>query len=294
MNTNQPIENFDVMLRQSLEGAKMPVPTGAWEAIGTSLGTKVVVAVKVASIKLILIKSIAAAVLAGGAVWATLELFQTEPKKSVTIQNQSSEVENPNSVVTQNQITDENKVEALDKNINTSKITPNTGPVLPGEFNVSEGKLPPTRIYKDTFKVTEKSKENAIVPDSKPNKLEKPKTETPLVNTDNGDKSNIKEEVKIPVTLNKPIVIPDVFTPYDVDGSNDCFKVLIENEVKFSLQIFDGKGIKVFECIDKNNCWDGKDKNTGNMSPRGFYSYKLMYELNNGFKKITIGGLNLL
>jgi hypothetical protein len=294
MDKNQPIENFDAMLRQSLEGAKMPVPTGAWEAIGSSLGAKAVVAVKVASVKLILIKSIAAAVLAGGAIWGAIELFQTEPKKQEVVQNQSTENADSPEVINQAPIEIENNSEQTTNASNSKINTPKSGEVSPEKFNVSEGILPPNRNFKDTFKATEKPKENIVVPDNKPNKQEQPKTETPKVKPENTEKSAEKEAVKAPVSSNKPVVIPDVFTPYDIDGSNDCFKVLIENEIKFSLQIYDNKGIRVFECSDKNTCWDGKDKNTGDMSPRGFYTYKLMYELNNGYKKIIHGGLNLL
>jgi hypothetical protein len=294
MDKNQPIENFDAMLRQSLEGAKMPVPTGAWEAIGSSLGAKAVVAVKVASVKLILIKSIAAAVLAGGAIWGAIELFQTEPKKQEVVQNQSTENADSPEVINQAPIEIENNSEQTTNASNTKTNSPKSGEVSPEKFNVSEGILPPNRNFKDTFKATEKPKENIVVPDNKPNKQEQPKTETPKVKPENTEKSAEKEAVKAPVSSNKPVVIPDVFTPYDIDGSNDCFKVLIENEIKFSLQIYDNKGIRVFECSDKNTCWDGKDKNTGDMSPRGFYTYKLMYELNNGYKKIIHGGLNLL
>ncbi len=294
MDKNQPIENFDAMLRQSLEGAKMPVPTGAWEAIGSSLGAKAVVAVKVASVKLILIKSIAAAVLAGGAIWGAIELFQTEPKKQEVVQNQSTENADSPEVINQAPIEIENNSEQTTNASSTKTNSPKSGEVSPEKFNVSEGILPPNRNFKDTFKATEKPKENIVVPDNKPNKQEQPKTETPKVKPENTEKSAEKEAVKAPVSSNKPVVIPDVFTPYDIDGSNDCFKVLIENEIKFSLQIYDNKGIRVFECSDKNTCWDGKDKNTGDMSPRGFYTYKLMYELNNGYKKIIHGGLNLL
>lgn len=294
MDKNQPIENFDAMLRQSLEGAKMPVPTGAWEAIGSSLGAKAVVAVKVASVKLILIKSIAAAVLAGGAIWGAIELFQTEPKKQEVVQNQSTENADSPEVINQAPIEIENNSEQTTNASNSKTNTPKSGEVSPEKFNVSEGILPPNRNFKDTFKATEKPKENIVVPDNKPNKQEQPKTETPKVKPENTEKSAEKEAVKAPVSSNKPVVIPDVFTPYDIDGSNDCFKVLIENEIKFSLQIYDNKGIRVFECSDKNTCWDGKDKNTGDMSPRGFYTFKLMYELNNGYKKIIHGGLNLL
>jgi hypothetical protein len=294
MDKNQPIENFDAMLRQSLEGAKMPVPTGAWEAIGSSLGAKAVVAVKVASVKLILIKSIAAAVLAGGAIWGAIELFQTEPKKQEVVQNQSTENADSPEVINQAPIEIENNSEQTTNASSTKTNSPKSGEVSPEKFNVSEGILPPNRNFKDTFKATEKPKENIVVPDNKPNKQEQSKTETPKVKPENTEKSAEKEAVKAPVSSNKPVVIPDVFTPYDIDGSNDCFKVLIENEIKFSLQIYDNKGIRVFECSDKNTCWDGKDKNTGDMSPRGFYTYKLMYELNNGYKKIIHGGLNLL
>lgn len=294
MDKNQPIENFDAMLRQSLEGAKMPVPTGAWEAIGSSLGAKAVVAVKVASVKLILIKTIAAAVLAGGAIWGAIELFQTEPKKQEVVQNQNTEDKGSPEVVNQAPTEIENNSELTTNASNTKTNNPKSSEVLPEKFNVSEGILPPNRNFKDTFKATEKPKENNIIPDTKPIKSEQPKSESSIAKPDNNKIVPEKEEVKVPATANKPVIIPDVFTPYDIDGSNDCFKVLIENEQKFSLQIYDNKGIRVFECSDKNTCWDGKDKNTGDMSPRGFYTYKLMYELNNGYKKIIHGGLNLL
>jgi hypothetical protein len=175
MDKNQPIENFDAMLRQSLEGAKMPVPTGAWEAIGSSLGAKAVVAVKVASVKLILIKSIAAAVLAGGAIWGAIELFQTEPKKQEVVQNQSTENADSPEVINQAPIEIENNSEQTTNASSTKTNSPKSGEVSPEKFNVSEGILPPNRNFKDTFKATEKPKENIVVPDNKPNKQEQSK-----------------------------------------------------------------------------------------------------------------------
>ena len=56
MENNQHINTFDAMLKQSLEGSQMPVPAGVWEAVGSSIGTKAIVATKIAGLKLLILK----------------------------------------------------------------------------------------------------------------------------------------------------------------------------------------------------------------------------------------------
>ena len=67
MENNPNINNFDAMLKQSLQGSQMTVPAGVWETVGSSIGAKAIVVAKVASLKLLILKTVAGIVLVGGA-----------------------------------------------------------------------------------------------------------------------------------------------------------------------------------------------------------------------------------
>jgi len=298
MENNPLINNFDAMIKQSLEGAQMPVPTGVWEAVGSSIGTKAVVAAKVTTIKLLILKAVAALVVAGGITFGVYELLSSDEKADTKIVKETplvsnTETENVSgSEIPFTNSADDNSTAVISKdsvNYNRIKVSDSNpvvvidtikdilNPVQPnggekndetGSPNIITGKPVTTT---ETPKTTEPSpkKENPVAP---------AKTETP------------KAEPRYSAN---DIFIPDVFTPYDIDGMNDCFKVLIETEVKFVLQIYNTENKIVFETTDKNNCWDGKNMNTGQMSPKGFYVIKLNYELKSGYKRTRTEQLNL-
>jgi hypothetical protein len=76
----------------------MPVPAGVWEAVGSSIGTKAIVATKIAGLKLLILKTLAGIVLAGGAGFGIYELVKTNTNETVKIDqpiivNQSSPLE---------------------------------------------------------------------------------------------------------------------------------------------------------------------------------------------------------
>ncbi|MES2559249.1 MAG: gliding motility-associated C-terminal domain-containing protein [Bacteroidota bacterium] len=87
--------------------------------------------------------------------------------------------------------------------------------------------------------------------------------------------------------------IPNVFSP-NGDGINDKFVIPIENEQLYSLTITDKNGKEVFESMDKNIQWDGRDYKSGIMCPAGIYYRVFRYQLkgapseNKTFGTITI------
>ncbi len=284
MENNQHINNFDAMLKQSLEGSQMPVPTGVWEAVGSSIGTKALVATKVASIKIALLKAVAGIVLAGGAGFGVYELLKSDNKDTIQLSQ-------PLSV---------NQSEPLKIAIDT---------VFPAQIGESDNTITKTVVinedsmikYPKTENFGPKESENSGVENAEPKISEvtvpKPSNETKVPEKQVEPKPNSEPTKETPKTERTVIPSfpepPNVFTP-NGDGINDCFKIEVENEKMFFLQIFSSEGKKVFETTDKNNCWNGTNMNTGEPCKKGLYTYKLLYELNTGFKKKESRWLTLL
>lgn len=286
---NQQHNQFDQMLRQSLEGAKLPVPSGVWESVGSSLASKAVVATKVASVKLVIIKSIAGLLLTGGMVWGAYELFT-----------------NSNTVPSANNTPQNNTVSSIAPAEPNLSVEPSAENVQPTSQNTKVYNAPVSydSMFETTQVVSIPAKDTVKQPiqtspsvsaSEKTNgerKITKSSTNETPVNETNRQQTTEPTVTPTPEPIN--LTIPNVFTPYEMDGYNDCFKISIENELKYSIQIFDLNGNKVFESLNKMDCWDGKNIRTGQMCPRGFYTYKLIYELKTGFKKTERGELNLL
>jgi gliding motility-associated-like protein len=96
--------------------------------------------------------------------------------------------------------------------------------------------------------------------------------------------------------------IPNSFTPSpngpnggnSGNGSfNDVFLPITKGVEEFQMQIFDRWGTLVFESRDKNQGWDGYDRN-GNALPSGVYVYKLVLRLSNGERTTQVGDVTLI
>lgn len=284
MKNEHNIEQFDELLKQSVEGFQMPVPNGVWESVGASIGSKAAVVSKAAFIKSIIVKSVAAVVLSGGVIYGAYTLISEEKveknpenqpvisvpttiDKDTFIQNEqaSVQIENGSSNQVNPQVVN-NHIENTTPRSDSGLIIKQSNPQINNEIKASKAEVP-------------------VV--SNPVKTETGKTSEATTN-----QGNIDNNVKPPVP--EQIVPPNVFTPYDLDGYNDCYKIHVENAVNYVLQIFDTNGNKVFETNDKNACWDGRNGNTGIMCSKGFYVFKLYFEVKSGYKRTMRGELNLL
>jgi gliding motility-associated-like protein len=79
----------------------------------------------------------------------------------------------------------------------------------------------------------------------------------------------------------KPVVtwfMPNAFTPND-DSTNDGFlgKGLTRGATNFKMTIWNRWGEQVFETNDPNEAWNGRDHQTGPMSPTGVYVYTVVF-----------------
>ncbi len=75
--------------------------------------------------------------------------------------------------------------------------------------------------------------------------------------------------------------LPNVFTP-NGDNINDLFVPFpgYTSVERVEMQIFNRWGLLVFETVDPEIRWDGKDKNTNSLCPEGVYFYKcIVYEI---------------
>jgi gliding motility-associated-like protein len=72
--------------------------------------------------------------------------------------------------------------------------------------------------------------------------------------------------------------MPNAFTP-NGDSSNDAFlgKGALEGATNFNMSIWNRWGEMVFETNDPNEGWNGRQKNTGGVSPAGVYVYVVRF-----------------
>ncbi|GCC50208.1 hypothetical protein SanaruYs_04230 [Chryseotalea sanaruensis] len=98
--------------------------------------------------------------------------------------------------------------------------------------------------------------------------------------------------------------IPNSFTPNPngpggsggnggAGSFNDVFLPITKGVEEFMMQIFDRWGSLVFESRDKNQGWDGYDRNR-NLLPAGVYVYKLELRLSNGDRTTQVGDITLI
>lgn len=85
----------------------------------------------------------------------------------------------------------------------------------------------------------------------------------------------------------KPI-IPNVFSP-NGDGINDKYDIGIRNEELYHLAITDRNGNIVFESLDKENTWDGRNQFTGAECPASSYRMVFVYKIR-GFGEQKVNG----
>lgn len=85
----------------------------------------------------------------------------------------------------------------------------------------------------------------------------------------------------------KPI-IPNVFSP-NGDGINDKYDIGIRNEELYHLVITDRNGNIVFESLDKENTWDGRNRFTGAECPASSYRMVFVYKIR-GFGEQKVNG----
>lgn len=69
------------------------------------------------------------------------------------------------------------------------------------------------------------------------------------------------------------VIIPNVFSP-NADGTNDIFALQIGGLDEYKFSVFDRWGLLMFESIDVNEGWDGKNLN-GKICPDGTYYFIL-------------------
>lgn len=293
MENNHNIEQFDSMLKQSLENTQIPVPSGVWQSVGSAIGTNTTVAAKISVIKILSLKYITAALVSGAMIWGTYELInKNDDSKTLTSTNNIIEekltvAEEQTEVQPTEKAYETNNMNQSNKPV-SQKITPVYDTTVIGDKK-DDSKPDSAKQNNEKNKFSPKKENNNITAKEPENKYTNPEKDIVKNNEEESEESKTDENKY----SSENIVIPNAFTPYEIDGFNDCYRVLIENETRFILQIFDNNRKKVFETTDKNKCWDGKNMTTGEMCLRGAYSYKLIYELNSGYKKTERGLINL-
>lgn len=89
---------------------------------------------------------------------------------------------------------------------------------------------------------------------------------------------------------------PNVFTPKDVNGLNDCytFKGLLVDCDKIEVEIFNRWGELVWKTKETNACWDGTHYKNGSLLPAGVYFVVAQLERLKGDKLDYSGTVTLI
>lgn len=85
-------------------------------------------------------------------------------------------------------------------------------------------------------------------------------------------------------TCGNTIFIPNIFSP-NGDGINDDFITKTDNIKDFQFEIYDRRGLIVFETSSNNVYWNGKNKK-GEVCSEDTYFYLLRAEKYTGEKRI--------
>ena len=87
----------------------------------------------------------------------------------------------------------------------------------------------------------------------------------------------------------------DIITPDD-DGKNDVFKVTKCQYSNVRLQVYNRWGQLVYENVDYNDQWEGRDRDgkAGQELPDGVYFFVLRAVSANGIEKLNKGTVSLI
>ena len=86
------------------------------------------------------------------------------------------------------------------------------------------------------------------------------------------------------------VYVPNTFSP-NQDNKNEIFNAVTRGVNKYSIQIFNRWGQKVFESNDLNNGWDGTFK--GQVCQSGVYGWKISASSYDGMLKELTGQVML-
>ena len=85
------------------------------------------------------------------------------------------------------------------------------------------------------------------------------------------------------ISITPEILMPNAFTPND-DGRNDIIKpVLTFMPQKYTFQVFDRWGSRIFESSDPETGWNGSI-NSGEKAPEGLYIYYILLTTSKGIE----------
>jgi gliding motility-associated-like protein len=100
------------------------------------------------------------------------------------------------------------------------------------------------------------------------------------------------DSVKVKVTGNSSILIPNSFSP-NGDGKEDLFAFNSQFIANMEVIIFDKKGRTIYKCNGINCKWDGKNQQ-GKLSQEGIYYYIINAEGTDGKKYDQKGSIQLI
>lgn len=295
-------ENIDVLLKSELNNLQIDPPSGAWEAISSSLPANVGVAsstavAKTAFVSIKTVVTIVATVVT--ATLGTLWVVQTSDSKESNKTPQTKQLEEVTSIIITPEI--ENSKEENEIVVKKTIDNPN---IKKSEESAANTNQKPSLVNEPQLLSEPKNNQgnsNAVVNESKKEVAPKESASRIITNESNTESNNNEESISHEPSTSKFINktdflkpnIPNVFTPNN-DGYNDEFVITIEDEILYDLKIVDIKGNIIFESKDKNIHWKGEFQKNGNMCDPGIYIYAFRYQLKGMNEPKTIQGEILL
>ena len=294
------MENIDKILKESFEGFTPDAPN-VWSnvsqqvgnhAIHQSVAGKAAAAFKSATVltKVLIVAALPVISGVGYAVYQSTKSTSTQVEIPLTNQaNHEDQVELNQPELTN--VVSDNQVKSTPKEV--TKIQKEEISTAKNQNDIRQ------QIESNGSLNLSANSQNNNINNTQPNHLATAKSEniaqTKPKMIDRSERSqHPAKEVATLLEDNDNITIPDVFTPGDIDGKNDDFKILIDNEKTFYLKVFDINDNLVFESNSKENTWDGKNYKNGQNCEEGIYTFVFIYELNNGKSGTKSGKIKLI
>lgn len=296
--------NIDELLKQELGNLAPEPPAGVWESVGQQVQAvqqaaqvtgSVASAGKTALISSKIIITATAVAVTSVAAYFGLKSLMSEEKPVTTqaVQQQAPVLPETGEIAgaVKEEHSEANEKDELKEDVSQASAGYKTSNkrVVPASKQAEKRMVPPPVSFPEQHDKVMDRTDPLIINEREGKPQGEEGTQSPVIPI--ADQAPIQAESNEQAAVQEfqSPFIPNVFTP-NIDGKNDEFEIMLENEILYDLKITDRKGNIVFESRDKNKHWQGIDMYTGKACDEGMYIYAFKYQVTGMKEAQTLSG----